>query len=390
MAPMSLVIDLLHGVPPVVLHVAQSVETGVAHVVTDHVRHQLAQGWRIVVACPPGPLADMVLAAGAEVRTWRSRRDPGPSVVAEARSLGRAVAEVDPHIVHLHSAKAGLVGRLVLRGRRPTVYTPHAWSWLAAEGATRTLAVAWERYAARWADVTVCLSRGEIADARAAGLEGATVLIPNDLNIAGLRASAPSSRQCARTRLGLPDGPVVVCCARLAPQKGQDVLLEAWPAVVAQVPDAKLVLVGDGPDRELLERAAAPLTGVRLAGAVSRDEAGAWLKAASVVTCPSRYEGMSLVPLESAALGVPVVASDVQGMRVDLPATARRLVPPENPEALACALVQVLADPAEASYGGRLAAEWADGPGRGQSSPERTIALYAQLLGLPSVPVVAA
>jgi hypothetical protein len=65
-------------------------------------------------------------------------------------------------------------------------------------------------------------------------------------------------------------------------------------------------------------------------------------------------------------------------------------VPPENPEALACALVHVLADPAEASYGGRLAAEWADGPYCGPSSRERTTALYAQLLGLPSVPVVAA
>jgi glycosyltransferase involved in cell wall biosynthesis len=381
---------LLRGLRPVVLHVAQSVETGVAHVVTDHVRHQLDQGWRIVVACPPGPLADMVVAAGGEVQTWHARRQPGPSVLTETRALGRILAEFDPDVVHLHSAKAGLVGRLALRGRRPTVYTPHAWSWLAAEGLTRTLAMAWERRAARWADVTVCLSRGEIADARAAGLEAATVLIPNDVDPAALRASAPDSRQSARTSLGLPDGPVVVCCARLAPQKGQDVLLDAWPAVVAQVPDAQLVLVGDGPDRRMLEQAAAPLTGVRFAGVATREEAGAWLKAASVVACPSRYEGMSLVPLECAALGVPVVASDVQGMRSDLPSVARRLVPPEDAGALAAALIRVLARPAEAEYAGRLAATWADGASRGPSSLDRTVDLYAQVLGLPHLPVVAA
>jgi hypothetical protein len=77
-------------------------------------------------------------------------------------------------------------------------------------------------------------------------------------------------------------------------------------------------------------------------------------------------------------------------MRGDLPSVARRLVPPEDAGALAAALIRVLARPAEAEYAGRLAATWADGASRGPSSLDRTVDLYAQVLGLPHLPVVAA
>jgi hypothetical protein len=65
-------------------------------------------------------------------------------------------------------------------------------------------------------------------------------------------------------------------------------------------------------------------------------------------------------------------------------------VPPEDAGALAAALIRVLARPAEAEYAGRLAATWADGASRGPSSLDRTVDLYAQVLGLPHLPVVAA
>ena len=60
-----------------------------------------------------------------------------------------------------------------------------------------------------------------------------------------------------RDRFGLGDRPLVVCVSRLVPRKGQDVLIEAMPFVRTLVPEAALLLVGDGPERALLERAAA-------------------------------------------------------------------------------------------------------------------------------------
>ncbi|MGH3383390.1 MAG: glycosyltransferase [Nocardioidaceae bacterium] len=366
---------------PTVLHVAQAVDTGVAHVLDDHIRHQRANGWRVVVACSGGMLGDVARAAGAEVVAWAARREPGPGVVTEAVALAAVVRDVDPAVVHLHSAKAGLVGRLVVRGRRPTVFTPHAWSWLAAHGLTRRGARAWERFAARWADVVICLSLGERREADELGIGSRLELVRNDVPVDALRATAPPTTEAARVAVGLPaDATVAVCCARLAPQKGQDVLLAAWAEVRRQVPTASLVLVGDGPDRVALEERARALDGVRFTGMVGRAESLTWMKAATVVVCPSRYEGMSLVPLEAAALGRPVVASWVEGMDGSLSAAARTIVAPEDPPALAAALVGYLGDPGLVAAGGAEAARWADDSMAVQESVLRTTEIYAELL----------
>jgi glycosyltransferase involved in cell wall biosynthesis len=369
-----------------VLHVAQAVG-GVAHVLDDHVRHQRASGWDVVVACPPGDLDDIASAAGVRVVGWNAVRQPGPSVVRECRDLARIVAGVDPAVVHLHSAKAGLVGRLVVRGRRRTVYTPHAWSWLAVHGVTRRAARRWERYASRWTDTVVCLSEAELLAARAAGITCPLELIPNDVPVDAIRSAAPDSAAAARSAMGLePDAPVVVCCARLAPQKGQDVLLEAWAGVPDRLPGAQLVLVGDGPDRAALESVAAKTQGVRFAGMATRTQALAWMKAATVVVCPSRYEGMALVPLEAAALGIPVIASDVEGMQhSELSSWARQIVPVEDSSALRAALARFLGSPEQAAAGGAEARAWADRVLAGRRSVTRTVELYRRILaGAPA------
>lgn len=367
--------------PGVVLHVTQSVETGVAHVLEDHLRHQSEHGWRTVVACPQGSLTGIAARAGADVLSWNATRDLGPAVLKEMRDLSRIIRQVNPTLLHLHSAKAGLVGRLVVRGRRPTVFTPHAWSWLAAKGTTRTLARQWERVGARWADAVVCLSPAELGEAYGAHIPATTTrLIPNDVDVRALRAGAPGSRRAARAHLDVPpDMPVAVCCARLVPQKGQDLLLAAWARAWEAVPGAWLVLVGDGPDRAVLEKAAECAGGVHFAGAQPRSEAMAWMKAATVVVCPSRYEGMSLVPLEAATLGTSVVATRVEGMDDDLTGPARILVPPGDPAALAAALIDALAHPDDAVLAGRQAAKWAETQMGEKRSVARTLALYDEV-----------
>jgi glycosyltransferase involved in cell wall biosynthesis len=135
-------------------------------------------------------------------------------------------------------------------------------------------------------------------------------------------------------------GPLVVCVGRLCRQKGQDRLLRAWPAVVRQFPAARLVLVGDGPDRDRLH-AWAPAS-VEFAGAA--DDVAPWYRAADVVVLPSRWEGMTLVPLEAMACARPVLVTDVDGRaKACRPAICRTaLVPPEDPDALARALTELL------------------------------------------------
>ncbi|QKW31080.1 glycosyltransferase family 4 protein [Streptomyces seoulensis] len=333
------------GRPPRVLHLAQPVEGGVARVVADLVRAQSAAGLDAVAACPDGPLPERLRALGTPVRRWPATRSPGPSLAAEVRRLARLIDEVRPDLMHAHSAKAGLAGRLAVRGRIPTVFQPHAWSFEAVGGATAALALRWERWGTRWAARTVCVSEAERATGERAGIDGRWAVVANGVDTDRFR---PAPAAAVRARLapsaGLdPAAPLVVCVGRLCRQKGQDVLLRAWPAVLRAAPDARLVLVGDGPDGDRLRADAPP--SVLFAGAVA--DVRPWYQAADLVVLPSRWEGMALAPLEAMACGRPVVVTDVDGARESLPpATADRcLVPAEDPAALAGAVTGLLLAP---------------------------------------------
>ncbi|MGW2044396.1 glycosyltransferase [Streptomyces sp. NPDC001858] len=328
---------------PRVLHLTQPVDGGVPRIVTDLARAQLAAGLHVTVACPAGRLAGDLRSLGADVRHWAATRSPGPSVPGEVRRLVRVLDEVRPDLVHAHSAKAGLAGRLAVRGRIPTVFQPHAWSFEAVGGTTAALALKWERFGARWAHRVVCVSEAERDTGLRAGIAGRWSVIPNGIDPERFHP-APVDTVRAALLPGLdPAVPLVVCVGRLCRQKGQDVLLRAWDAVTAKAPRARLVLVGDGPDGERL-RARAPES-VLFAGAVA--DAAPWYQAADLVVLPSRWEGMALTPLEALACGRPVVVTDVNGARESLPGAlaARCLVPAENPAALADAVAALLLDP---------------------------------------------
>ncbi|WP_308296863.1 glycosyltransferase family 4 protein [Streptomyces sp. ISL-44] len=376
--------------PTTVLHLAQPVDGGVARVVTDLVRAQTAAGLRAVVGCPRGgTLAGAAREAGAEVLTWRAGRAPGPGLPAEVLGVRRLLRRVRPDLLHAHSAKAGLAGRLAARGTVPTVFQPHAWSFDAVGGATGALALRWERYGARWADRVLCVSEAERRAGEAEGITARWSVIRNGVDLDHFRPGGPDPGQDkARARAGLPlpaafrgDGPFAVCVGRLCLQKGQDILLRAWPELLGTVPGARLALVGDGPDTERL-RHTAP-SGVLFAGAAP--DIRPWLRAADLVVLPSRWEGMALAPLEAMACGRPVLVSDVSGARESLPPGQGRLclVPPEDPTALAKALGRLLAEPRLLAELGEQARQHARTDFDVRRTTDAVTGLYHELLGRP-------
>ncbi|MCL7425873.1 glycosyltransferase family 4 protein [Streptomyces sp. YS415] len=338
-----------------ILHIAQSSEGGAATVVTGLVGGQRARGDRVVVACLPGSrLAARAARAGAEVLVWDARRAPGPWLPHEVAAVRRVVDSARPDVVHLHSSKAGLAGRIALRGRLPTVFQPHAWAFDAVTGLLRVATVRWERTGARWTHRLVCVSEAEREQGEAAGVRAPYVVIPNGVDLDHFDERGGSARAAARRRLGVaPAAPLAVCVGRLCRQKGQDVLLRSWEDVVDRVPAVRLALVGDGPDRETLrERASAAVV---FAGAV--EDPRDWYLAADLVVLPSRWEGMALAPLEAMAAGRPVVVTDVAGAREALPPdhAARSVVPPDDPRALSEAVASLLSDQATCAALGRQA-----------------------------------
>ena len=160
----------------------------------------------------------------------------------------------------------------------------------------------------------------------------------------------PSTERVAAVRQahGIPDGATVVgAVSRFFPVKGIHHLVDAFPGVLRARPDAWLLLVGRGPEESALRGQAASLgiAGRVIFAGFQRDSA-AYAGSFDVAVVPSLEEGFGLVAVEAMALGIPVVASRVDGL-VEVIADERSglLVPPADPEAIAAAVLRVLGDP---------------------------------------------
>lgn len=207
---------------------------------------------------------------------------------------------------------------------------------------------------ARMADLVLACSRRTATEIeRDYGVTGVSVL-PNVTG--GL--PVPSSH-VAPAETGLPEEAVqgyLLYVGRLRVRKGVEVLLEALPAARQAHPGLRLLLAGDGEQREVLERRCAELGLGDCVTFLGRCDAGRVRRLLAHARClvvPSIYEGMPLVILEAMAEGTPVIASAVSGIpEVVLDGETGWLVPQEDPPALTAAMVAALADPTEASRRG--------------------------------------
>jgi len=166
-----------------------------------------------------------------------------------------------------------------------------------------------------------------------------------------LEVFSPATASPART---------VVAASRFVRQKGLDRLLDAWPRVAAAVPDSRLLIVGDGPQASTLRRRGAGMVGVEIRPPVGHDAMPDLLRAASVFVSPVRTrlgglyaEGLGLVACEAAACGLPVVVGNSGGApETVVDRVTGSVLDPDDPAALAAALVFWLSHPAEARAAG--------------------------------------
>jgi phosphatidylinositol alpha-1,6-mannosyltransferase len=177
------------------------------------------------------------------------------------------------------------------------------------------------------------------------------------------------ARRRVRSELGLGERPVALCVSRLMPRKGQDRLVQAWPHVRAQVPEAVLVIVGGGPYRDRL-RAMVDRFGlaadVVMTGSVPTDDLPGLFAAADVFAMPCRtrrrgldVEGLGIVYLEASATGLPVIAGD-SGGAPDAVLSGRTgyVVPGSDRDALVARLVELLGDRALSAGFGEAGRRW--------------------------------
>jgi len=172
-----------------------------------------------------------------------------------------------------------------------------------------------------------------------------TTVVPTGIDLAPYQVAGG---EAVRRRHGWGDDRVLISIGRLAPEKNWGTLLAASLQVMADRPDVRLVVIGDGDERdELVESADAAGIGARVTftGSVPFDQIPAYLQAADLFCFASVTETQGLVTLEAMAAGLPVVAVDATGTRDVVEADQQGILTDNDPAALAQAIGQVLDDP---------------------------------------------
>ncbi len=295
-----------------------------------------------VVSLSPGSGARKLQRAGVSVLVID---EPDDAIAVGA--LAAHLAEVRPDVVHNHMFRAETVGTraaLALAGighRRPYVVgTVHSSRFRSREDRVELVRLTPEM------DRLIAVSRAIVAKIQREGRDTVPVeLIYNGVDLQRYDHQEPCCT--LPDEYGMEPGAALVgVVARLEPEKGHPTLLEAWPLVLRDVPNAHLVVVGEGSDRERLEQQARDL---RIAHRVvftgRRDDVPAVTAALDCAVLPSYREAQGLTILEAMALSRPVVATNVGGIPEMIEdGVTGVLVAPHDAPALAAGIVRVLTD----------------------------------------------
>jgi glycosyltransferase involved in cell wall biosynthesis len=264
------------------------------------------------VLCSPGPHLAKLQVPGANITAFDIPRSLSPlSLGLLFRRLVRFMRANRYTIVHTHNSITGAVGRMAARVTRVplVIHTTHGFHFHENMGAVRRMPyVAAERWLARYCDLLLCQNREEMTDIRRLGLRPRQGVchVGNGID---LRQFTP--------RAALPENPrpVLLCVGRLEAVKNHDMLFRAFEIIRGRH-DAVLQLVGEGPDRD---KYMALLAERGLANAVEflgyRYDIPELTAAADLVVLTSIKEGIPRALMQAAAVGVPVVATDVKGSR---------------------------------------------------------------------------
>ncbi|MCK5843501.1 MAG: glycosyltransferase family 4 protein [Victivallales bacterium] len=299
--------------------------------------------------------------------------------------LRREIRGLELDVVHTHTSKAGVLGRLAAHAERipRIIHSTHGSIYEPGSEIVGVPSVSmgkWfflnlERFAGKRSDFLTVLSERERKLCLSLGLESDSKIrvVPNGVDAARF-AVAAAARAKARTEMGFDDQAVFLSVGRLSSEKGHSVLLEAFARFAASNPsggNARLLIVGDGPEMVNLKQLAAKLADiefdesamefgkVRFAGDC-RDIRG-FLAASDVFVLPSLYEGFGIVLLEAMAAGVPIIASRTGGVpEIVADGEGGLLVDPGDCDALAAAMLRLDSDrklSASMSEAGKLTVE---------------------------------
>lgn len=369
------------GLPLRVAHVLLDLEMAGAQMVCARLASRLDRGRfapRVFALQGQGALAAWLEERGVPVECLEAPDGFRPELVFR---LAARLRKMQADLVHCHNCKAMLYGGLAaaLLPRARVVMTKHG----AAHWTTGAVAATGRLLMRRAAAVTT-VSEEIAPPLRDGGWVSPERLltIANGVDTEEFRPAEDPGAE--RARLGLTrQHRLVGMVQRLSPEKDPANLLRAFVRVAGEAPEARLVVIGEGPLRVELETLAVD-SGVRnrVHFLGERPDVAQLLPALDVFCLPSRTEGISLSLLEAMACGLPVVATAVGGTpAVVAEGRSGFLVPPERPDELADSLLKVLKDPAAARMMGDEGRRIACARYSLAASVERYAALYERVSG---------
>jgi glycosyltransferase involved in cell wall biosynthesis len=306
-----------------VLLIVTRLEVGGAQRVVLHTAAHLDRAHFVVgLAWGPGELLDPEAEAIPDLeRTPVADLVRTPSPLRDRRAvadLRRAIRRFRPDVVHTHSSKAGILGRLAARleGVPTVVHTVHGFGFTPLQPLPlRAAFFLAERLAARWTDHMVAVSERNLQRGAELGLldpERASVI---RAGVALARFRNPQGAAAARARLEVTaDALLVTQIGNFKPQKAPLDFVRLAAEVARRVPAARFVMLGEGPLRGAAEALARRLgVAERMVFPGWWDDVPAILAASRVSVLTSRHEGLPCAVVESLAAGVPVVATAVDG-----------------------------------------------------------------------------
>ena len=307
---------------------------------------------------------------------------PAADVRATA-AVTAALRDLQPDVVVGHGAKAGVVGRLAARRLGlPAVYNAHGWSFAPGVPSRHArLHLVLERAAGRLPGsiIDVCDHDRELALSRGVGRPDQHVVIHNGI------PDAPTGSRADPWR----DPPHLVMVARFEPQKDHATFLHALAGLLHRRWTAEII--GDGPGRDdAIALAAALGVGGRVRFPGARRDVAARLAGAQIFVLTSHWEGLPLTILEAMRAGLPVIASDVGGVREALEdGLSGLLVPRQDPTVLRRAIELLVDDPATRVAIGRRARRFYEARFVEDRMLERTATLYDTVAGGRSIDAMA-
>jgi len=324
------------------------------------------QGWHVTTVCSDGKFVPGMRADGYHVVTISIARSMNPILaLLSLIKLVRFFRREQFHIVHVHTPIAALIGRVAAKIARVPfiVYTAHGFYFHDEMPAwKKRVYVLLERFGGLFTDLLFSQSHEDARDAIALQImpAGQVVAIGNGVNLTQFPGRTRETQAAARRTLGIPESvPVIGIVARLVQEKGYKEFFEAAVAISSSFPDVYFLVVGErlasdhSGSVELALAQARKVLGVRLIEAGLRKDVSAMLSAMTIFCLPSYREGMPRTIIEAMMMELPVVATNIRGVREEVvDGKTGILVPTRNSTALAQALSELLSDPARTSQMG--------------------------------------